>query len=144
MLFVCCLQPRRISAISVAERVAYERVEEVGESTGYSVRFESVFPRHYGSIFFCTVGKLGSEVCVSVLVCVCAHCNVCLLVRSAGVLLRKLVNGLVGVSHVIIDEIHERDINVRAFALSAFFACLSTASINWSTLFAFRRTSCWW
>jgi len=32
-------------------------------------------------------------------------------VRS-GVLLRKLTNGLRGVSHVIVDEIHERDINV--------------------------------
>ena len=31
---------------------------------------------------------------------------------STGVLLRKLTNGLRGVSHVIVDEIHERDINV--------------------------------
>ena len=30
-----------------------------------------------------------------------------------GTLLRKLENGLRGVSHVIVDEIHERDINVR-------------------------------
>lgn len=29
----------------------------------------------------------------------------------AGVLLRKLENGLRGVSHVIVDEIHERDVN---------------------------------
>lgn len=28
-----------------------------------------------------------------------------------GVLLRKLESGLRGVSHVIVDEIHERDIN---------------------------------
>lgn len=28
-----------------------------------------------------------------------------------GVLLRKLENGLRGVSHVIVDEIHERDVN---------------------------------
>ncbi|KAB7505156.1 Dosage compensation regulator [Armadillidium nasatum] len=40
-------------------------------------------PRPYGSILFCTV----------------------------GVLLRKLEAGLRGVSHVIVDEIHERDIN---------------------------------
>ena len=31
----------------------------------------------------------------------------------AGVLLRKLENGLHGISHVVVDEIHERDINVR-------------------------------
>ncbi|KAL1117476.1 hypothetical protein AAG570_004801 [Ranatra chinensis] len=76
-------QPRRISAISVADRVACERGEDLGLSTGYSVRFESCFPRPYGSILFCTV----------------------------GVLLRKLENGLRGVSHVIVDEIHERDVN---------------------------------
>lgn len=76
-------QPRRISAISVAERIANERCEQIGESVGYSVRFESVFPRPYGSILFCTI----------------------------GVLLRKLEAGLRGVSHVIVDEIHERDVN---------------------------------
>lgn len=51
-------QPRRISAVSVADRVAYERNEQLGMSTGYSVRFESCLPRPYGSILFCTVGKL--------------------------------------------------------------------------------------
>ncbi|XP_043942704.1 ATP-dependent RNA helicase A [Protopterus annectens] len=76
-------QPRRISAVSVAERVAFERGEEVGKSCGYSVRFESVLPRPHASIMFCTV----------------------------GVLLRKLEAGIRGISHVIVDEIHERDIN---------------------------------
>uniref|UniRef100_A0A8C2ZEU4 RNA helicase n=1 Tax=Cyclopterus lumpus TaxID=8103 RepID=A0A8C2ZEU4_CYCLU len=76
-------QPRRISAVSVAERVAYERGEDVGKSCGYSVRFESVLPRPHASILFCTV----------------------------GVLLRKLEAGIRGISHVIVDEIHERDIN---------------------------------
>ncbi|XP_069362923.1 dosage compensation regulator mle isoform X3 [Maniola hyperantus] len=78
---ICVTQPRRISAVSVAERVAAERCEELGNSVGYSVRFESVLPRPYGSIMFCTV----------------------------GVLLRKLENGLRGVSHVLVDEVHERD-----------------------------------
>lgn len=94
-------QPRRISAISVAERVAFERGESlvppagrnafapvgaaVGTgSVGYAVRFETVFPRPYGAILFCTV----------------------------GVLLRKLADGLRGISHVLVDEIHERDANV--------------------------------
>lgn len=58
-------QPRRISAISVADRIAVERGEELGSSIGYSVRFESVFPRPYGSILFCTVGKsLFSALCL--------------------------------------------------------------------------------
>ncbi|PSN52665.1 Dosage compensation regulator [Blattella germanica] len=76
-------QPRRISAVSVADRVASERVEQLGLSIGYSVRFESCLPRPFGGVLFCTV----------------------------GVLLRKLENGLRGVSHVIVDEIHERDVN---------------------------------
>ena len=80
---IICTQPRRISAVSVADRVANERTEELGLSVGYSVRFESVLPRPYGSVLFCTV----------------------------GVLLRKLEAGLRGVSHVIVDEIHERDVN---------------------------------
>uniref|UniRef100_A0A1I7UYS9 RNA helicase n=1 Tax=Caenorhabditis tropicalis TaxID=1561998 RepID=A0A1I7UYS9_9PELO len=76
-------QPRRISAISLAERVANERGEEIGETCGYNVRFDSATPRPYGSIMFCTV----------------------------GVLLRMMENGLRGISHVIIDEIHERDVD---------------------------------
>ncbi|XP_063795841.1 ATP-dependent RNA helicase A isoform X2 [Pseudophryne corroboree] len=76
-------QPRRISAVSVAERVSYERGEDVGKSCGYSVRFESILPRPHASVMFCTV----------------------------GVLLRKLESGIRGISHVIVDEIHERDIN---------------------------------
>ncbi|XP_061380109.1 dosage compensation regulator isoform X2 [Danaus plexippus] len=78
---ICVTQPRRISAVSVAERVAAERCDELGNSVGYSVRFESVMPRPYGSILFCTV----------------------------GVLLRRLEGGLRGVSHVLVDEVHERD-----------------------------------
>ncbi|CAJ0581783.1 unnamed protein product, partial [Mesorhabditis spiculigera] len=76
-------QPRRISAISLCERVAAERGEQPGYSIGYSVRFDGVTPRPYGAIMFCTV----------------------------GVLLRRMESGLRGVSHVFIDEIHERDIN---------------------------------
>ncbi|KAL7305669.1 hypothetical protein TKK_0001926 [Trichogramma kaykai] len=80
---IAVTQPRRISAVSVADRIAMERCEQLGQSVGYSVRFESCLPRPYGSIMFCTV----------------------------GVLLRKLEGGLRGVSHVIVDEIHERDVN---------------------------------
>ena len=91
-------QPRRISAVSVAERMAEERCEELGQSTGYSVRFESWLPRPYGAALFCTV----------------------------GVLLRKLEGGLRGVSHVIVDEIHERDLN------SDFLLVLLKGEWSWS------------
>lgn len=37
---IVCTQPRRISAISVAERVAAERNEKIGMSVGYQIRLE--------------------------------------------------------------------------------------------------------
>jgi len=37
---IICTQPRRISAISVAERVAMERAENLGNSVGYQIRLE--------------------------------------------------------------------------------------------------------
>ena len=95
-------QPRRISAISVSERVAQERGEELGHTCGYSVRFESVLPRHYASILFCTVGECGGRGSED-------HMIYFVLL---GVLLRKLEAGLAGISHIVVDEIHERDLNV--------------------------------
>ena len=57
---IVCTQPRRISAISVAERVADERDEPVGgvsSSVGYQIRLESKLPRERGgSIVYCTTG----------------------------------------------------------------------------------------
>lgn len=79
-------QPRRIAAISVAERIADERDERIGRSVGYAVRFRRESPRSIGgSIEFVTT----------------------------GILLRRLINDpqLHGVSHVVIDEVHERDID---------------------------------
>uniref|UniRef100_A0A0R3RM44 RNA helicase n=1 Tax=Elaeophora elaphi TaxID=1147741 RepID=A0A0R3RM44_9BILA len=78
-------QPRKISAITLAERIADERGEQLGVSVGYAVRFDSLLPRPYGSLMFVTV----------------------------GLLLKRLQSGLRGISHIIVDEIHERDINVR-------------------------------
>ncbi|KAL3990479.1 Helicase associated domain (HA2) family protein [Acanthocheilonema viteae] len=76
-------QPRRISAITLAERIADERGEQLGVSVGYAVRFDSLYPRPYGSLMFVTV----------------------------GLLLKRLESDLRGISHIIVDEIHERDIN---------------------------------
>ncbi|XP_022239552.1 putative ATP-dependent RNA helicase DHX30 [Limulus polyphemus] len=77
-------QPRRISAISIAERVAKERGERMGETVGYQVRLKKVIPQEKGALLFC----------------------------STGILLRKLQANpsLEGISHVIVDEVHERDI----------------------------------
>ena len=40
-----CTQPRRVAAISVAERVAWERDEHLGASVGYQVKMDSKPPR---------------------------------------------------------------------------------------------------
>ncbi|KAL1440712.1 hypothetical protein MTO96_009260 [Rhipicephalus appendiculatus] len=81
---IICTQPRRISAISVAERVAAERAERCGESAGYHIRLECRAPRDRGSILFCTT----------------------------GILLQQLQSDpyILAASHVILDEVHERDL----------------------------------
>uniref|UniRef100_A0A0N4ZH83 RNA helicase n=1 Tax=Parastrongyloides trichosuri TaxID=131310 RepID=A0A0N4ZH83_PARTI len=82
--FNCIItQPRRLSAISLAKRVAQERYEIIGESVGYCVRFDKVDPRPYGSIVFGTVGTV----------------------------LKKLASGFRGISHIIVDEVHERSLD---------------------------------
>ncbi|XP_053740245.1 ATP-dependent RNA helicase DHX30 [Synchiropus splendidus] len=83
---VLVTQPRRISAVSVAHRVAHELGPALKHSVGYQVRLESRPPeRSAGALLFLTV----------------------------GVLLRKLQSNptLRGISHVFVDEVHERDIN---------------------------------
>ncbi|XP_062299417.1 putative ATP-dependent RNA helicase DHX57 [Scomber scombrus] len=78
---IICTQPRRISAISVAQRVAQERAERLGNSVGYQIRLESV-RTSATRLLYCTT----------------------------GVLLRRLEGevDLKGVTHVIVDEVHER------------------------------------
>ncbi|KAI9472058.1 MAG: P-loop containing nucleoside triphosphate hydrolase protein [Benjaminiella poitrasii] len=81
---IICTQPRKISAIGVAERVAAERCEKIGETVGYAVRGETKMSRETRLQFVTT-----------------------------GVLLRRLQSDphLKGVSHVMIDEVHERSID---------------------------------
>ncbi|XP_044745921.1 ATP-dependent RNA helicase DHX30-like [Coccinella septempunctata] len=78
-------EPRRIAAISLADRVASERSEKVGKVVGYRVRFKSEFQNHTGRIMYCT----------------------------NGVLLQyfKSDPNLSNYTHIVIDEAHERDIN---------------------------------
>lgn len=89
---IVCTQPRRIAAISVAERVAAERGEKVGDSVGYQVRFESKPPKPDGSILFCTTGLF--------------------LRRLQSDLANSGNEGFLdGVTHVAVDEVHERDVD---------------------------------
>lgn len=79
---IAVTQPRRISAISLAERVASERCERVGRTVGHSVRMD-------------TSASEATQ----------------LLFLTPGVLLRKFHSDpeLDEFTHIIIDEIHERD-----------------------------------
>ncbi|KAL4367098.1 hypothetical protein GQ457_05G017000 [Hibiscus cannabinus] len=84
---ILCTQPRRISATSVSERIAYERGESIGENVGYKIRLESKGGRQ-SSIVFCTNGVL-----LRVLV-------------SNGRSKREDISNM---THIIVDEVHERD-----------------------------------
>ncbi|GFZ45856.1 hypothetical protein JCM24511_03588 [Saitozyma sp. JCM 24511] len=81
-------QPRRVAAMGVAARVAQERLEDVDrlpQTVGYAIRGERKATRDT-RLLFCTT----------------------------GVVLRRLGGGdaeLQGVSHVIVDEAHERGVD---------------------------------
>lgn len=81
---IICTQPRRLAATSVALRVAEERDDTVGGSVGYSIRLES-----------CTSSRTQIMYC------------------TTGIVLRRLQTDkyLDGVSHIIVDEIHERGVD---------------------------------
>ncbi|RYP07584.1 hypothetical protein DL765_009085 [Monosporascus sp. GIB2] len=85
---VICTQPRRIAAISVAQRVAEERGEYIGETVGYHVRGNAKLARPGGSITFCTTGLLLRQ-----------------LKSDAGHIFDTA-------SHILVDEVHERDMFV--------------------------------
>ncbi|KAF5187328.1 Dexh-box atp-dependent rna helicase dexh6 [Thalictrum thalictroides] len=91
---IVCTQPRRISATSVAERIAYERGENVGDNIGYKIRLENKGGMH-SSIMFCTNGLL-----LRVLVGKGTS-------TSSTNITSK--DGAFEVTHIIVDEIHERD-----------------------------------
>ncbi|CAH0382485.1 unnamed protein product [Bemisia tabaci] len=89
---IVCTQPRRISAITVADRVADERAESVGTgSVGYQIRLEAKKPRSRGSILFCTTGILTQFL--------------------------ESDPALKHISHLVLDEIHERD-TISDFAIT--------------------------
>lgn len=81
---ILMLEPRRLAARQIAERMAQMIGEEVGKTVGYRIRFEN---------------KVSKQTRIEVL--------------TEGILTRMLVDDatLEGVSVVIFDEFHERSIN---------------------------------
>ncbi len=84
--------------MSVAERVADEIDDNVGNQVGYHIRMESKKSKHT-KLLFCTT----------------------------GVVLRRLHDdpNLIGVTHVIVDEVHERQWEID-FLLIALRRLLNT------------------
>ena len=80
---VLMLEPRRVAARQIAERMAYMMGEPVGRTVGYRMRFEH-----------------------------CVGASTRIEVMTEGVLVRRLTDdpGLDGVSVVIFDEFHERSL----------------------------------
>lgn len=85
-------QPRRISALGLADRVSDERCSRVGDEVGYAIRGESRRgPQTH--ITFVTTGVLLRRLQVS------------------GGRIEDVVASLADVSHVVIDEVHERSLD---------------------------------
>jgi len=80
-----CTQPRRIAAITIAHRIAEELGEEIGRSVGYKIRFRE---------------KSGKQVFIKIM--------------TDGMLLAETQgdSGLHEYDTVIIDEAHERTLNI--------------------------------
>ncbi|CAG7916979.1 unnamed protein product [Penicillium olsonii] len=84
---ILVVQPRRIATTGLARRVAAERHESIGDTVGYSVRFEHRPAKPAGSITFCTTGMLLNR-------------------------LRSERSPLDDFSHIILDEVHTRDVSL--------------------------------
>lgn len=85
-------QPRRISALGLADRVADERCTRVGGEVGYTIRGESRRSKDT-RITFVTTGVLLRRL------------------QTAGGKVEDVVAALADVSHVVIDEVHERSLD---------------------------------
>lgn len=82
---IICTQPRRIAASNIAKRVAVELGERVGHKVGYQVGMESRVSPDTKIMFMTT-----------------------------GIFLMRLVNNpdsLAKYTHIIMDEVHERDLD---------------------------------
>jgi len=87
-----CTQPRRISALGLADRVSEERCSPVGQEVGYIIRGESKSSPNT-KITFVTTGVLLRRL------------------QTSGGSSEDVVASLADVSHVIIDEVHERSLD---------------------------------
>ena len=90
---IICTQPRRISALGLADRVSDERCSAVGEEVGYAIRGESKQKPGITKITFVTTGVLLRRL------------------QTSGGSRDDAVAALADISHVFIDEVHERSLD---------------------------------
>ena len=90
---IICTQPRRISALGLADRVADERCARVGEEIGYAIRGESKQRAGVTKITFVTTGILLRRL------------------QTSGGRAQDVIDALADISHVVIDEVHERSLD---------------------------------
>lgn len=90
---IICTQPRRISALGLADRVSDERCSTVGDEVGYTIRGESKQKRGVTKITFVTTGVLLRRL------------------QTSGGSTDDVVASLADVSHVVVDEVHERSLD---------------------------------
>ncbi|KAF9582903.1 hypothetical protein BGW38_010606 [Lunasporangiospora selenospora] len=105
---IICTQPRRIAAISVAQRVAFERGERVGQSVGYQVRFDNQPPMPGGSILYCTTGIFLRMMHTEGTTTTTAGAGSGSTTTAVAPVAHDPFRG---VSHIVVDEVHERDID---------------------------------
>ena len=91
---IICTQPRRISALGLADRVSDERCSHVGDEVGYAIRGESKHKPGTTKITFVTTGVLLRRL------------------QTSGGTKDAIVAALADVSHVVVDEVHERSLDV--------------------------------
>ena len=88
---IVCTQPRRVAATSLADRVSEEMASRLGDQVGYSIRLDNKSSSRT-RLLFCTT----------------------------GVILRRLIEDplLNDVSHVVVDEVHERQWQIDVFLVA--------------------------
>ncbi|RAL04765.1 RNA helicase [Aspergillus ibericus CBS 121593] len=90
---IICTQPRRISALGLADRVSDERCASVGDEVGYIIRGESKVKSGTTKITFVTTGVLLRRM------------------QSGSGPDGNVASSLADVTHVVVDEVHERSLD---------------------------------
>ncbi|CAD7955116.1 unnamed protein product [Amoebophrya sp. A120] len=96
---IVCTQPRKLAAISLAQRVASERGESlVQQSSGAGVVNRAT--SNTNSVGYCVRGDVNIPKTTELVFC------------TVGVLIRKLLEDNIDFTHLVIDEAHERSLDI--------------------------------